>query len=210
MPCPETQLFRYAATRPVLNLLAENRYDRFALRDLERATDHSLDNVRHAVSTLEAVGLVQVTTQGNRKLVQIDRSSLTETSDPITRIPQPEFHQPVRAAVRRLKDELDDVRGAVLFGSVARGEADRRSDVDLFVLVGDRQAANQRKAHELGEELGEERFEGERYRFQIMVESVETAGNYGERLRDILAEGLTLYGSETLRDLRTEVISGGR
>jgi predicted nucleotidyltransferase len=34
-----------------------------------------------------------------------------------------------------VKDELESVRGIVLFGSVARGEADRQSDIDLWILV---------------------------------------------------------------------------
>lgn len=210
LPCPEGDLFRYSATRPVLHLLAEGRYDRFSLRELSRAVDHSLDNVRHAVSTLESAGLVEVQSQGNRKLVQIDREQLAVTSDPVSRIPQVEFQEPVRIALKELRERIESLHGVILFGSVAKGEADRRSDIDLFVLVEDQQAQNQRRAHDLADELGQERIEGDRYRFQVMVESLESASDYGPRLREIFAEGLTLHGSESLRDVRGEVLSNGR
>lgn len=210
LPCPETRLFRYAATRSVVNLLSDNPYSQFTIRELHRATDHSLDNVRHAVSALEEVDLVEVTPEGNRKLVAIDRARLSKPSDPVTSIPQAEFHRPVAEAVDRLRTQLDDVRGIVLFGSVARGEADRRSDVDLFVLVEDRQASNQQAAHEVANELGDERFDGERYQFQILVESIETTENYGERLRDVFTNCITIVETDALRDLKREVLTDGR
>jgi predicted nucleotidyltransferase len=209
-PCPETQLFRYAATRPIVNLLVDNPYTRFTIRDLHRATDHSLDNVRHAIIALEEVNLVTITAEGNRKLVGINRARLRKPADPITYIPQPEFHQPIKRAVTHLRETLDDVCGIVLFGSVARGEADRQSDIDLFVLVGDNQATNQQAAHEVANELAEDRFNGDRYRFQILVESVETAHNYGERLRDVLTNCITLSETDALGNLKQEVLANGR
>jgi len=42
-------------------------------------------------------------------------------------------------------DEVDDFLGIVIFGSVARGEADRQSDIDCFVVVdGNRTTARRR------------------------------------------------------------------
>lgn len=209
LPCPETRVFRYAATRTVINLLSDNPHAQFTIRELHRATDHSFDNVRNAVTALEEVGLVTVTPDGNRKLIAIDRARLTKPSDPVTSIPQPEFHRPVNEAVDRLRTQLD-VLGIVLFGSVAKGTADRQSDVDLFVLVEDRQASNQQAAHEVANELGNERFEGDRYRFQVLVESIETARQYGDRLQDMFRNCITIVETEALRELKREVLSDGR
>lgn len=210
LPCPETRLFRYAATRDVVNLLADNPTTDFTIRELHRATEHSLDNVRQAVAALEEVDLVTVRPEGNRKLVAINRERLTKPSDPVTLVPQTEFHQPIETAVTRLHDTLEDVRGVVLFGSVARGEADRQSDVDLFVLVEDEQATNQGIAHEVATELSDERFDGERFRFQILVESLDTAEKYGERLREVFTDGITLSETEALRAVKREVLTDGR
>lgn len=44
----------------------------------------------------------------------------------------------IDAILKRLKEKLEgNVEAALVFGSVARGEADNRSDVDLFVILKD-------------------------------------------------------------------------
>ncbi|MFT4921558.1 MAG: putative nucleotidyltransferase [Haloarculaceae archaeon] len=47
---------------------------------------------------------------------------------------------------------FDDIRGILLFGSVARGKADRQSDIDLWVLVDDAMG-QQHAANKLSDEL---------------------------------------------------------
>jgi predicted nucleotidyltransferase len=69
------------------------------------------------------------------------------------RIPPTEFHRPVRTATERLAEKLDGVVGVVLYGSVARGEADRRSDIDLWVAVRADRPSNQRAASRVESEL---------------------------------------------------------
>lgn len=103
--------------------------------------------------------------------MQINRDRLTAPDDPNLRVPQEEFRDPVRALRERIRDDLDDVTGILFFGSVARGEADRQSEIDCVVRVSDNRANTQRRAHE----LGERRFDGDRYAFQILVESAEFA-----------------------------------
>lgn len=112
----------------------------------------------------------------------------------------PKFHFPVRTALDRLQTELDHVHGVVLFGSVARGQADRQSDIDLWVLADDWVQQHRAK------ELGQERFDGNRYEFQILVESPGSARGYGDRLEDVFAEAITLVDSDELRALKQEVL----
>lgn len=81
---------------------------------------------------------------------------MTKPDEPVLRIPQEEFHEPVRTALDRLQTELDAVQGVVLFGSVARGQADRQSDIDLWVLVED-DRGEQHRANEIAAQLGQER-----------------------------------------------------
>lgn len=145
---------------------------------------------------------------GNRKNVSINRDRLTKPDDPILQIPQSEFHAPVRTAVSRLRDELAGVIGIPVFGSVARGEADRRRDVDLWVVVQADRATNQRTANEIGKELEETRFDGDRYEFQILVESARFALHYSDRLEDVVASSITLYETETLQRFKREVLAG--
>ena len=205
IPAPDPDLFRHGATDDLLCLLSDNPYERFTIRELGRLTDNAAQSVKRAVDVLEANGLVVVETSGNRRLVGINRRRVTNPDDPVLRVPQPEFHPPVRAAVDRIRDELDAVEGILVFGSVARGRADRRSDIDLWVLADDR--ADQHRVNELATELGQERFDGDRYEFQVLVETLESARGHGDRLEEVFTDAITLVGSDTLRDLKSEVLS---
>lgn len=64
--------------------------------------------------------------------------------------------------------------------SVARGEADCAIDIDCFVLVSDEKATAQHRAHELAQELSEQRFDGDRFQFQVLVESSRSVANIGD------------------------------
>lgn len=210
LPVPNNRLFRYAATGDILTLLANNPHTRFSIRDIRRATDHSPSSVTDTVDLLAETDIVQITREGNKKLVQINRNRLTKPDDPILQIPQSEFHDPVRTLVDRLRSRIDNIAGILVFGSVARGEADRSSDIDCFVLVTEKKATAQRIAHEVARGLEEERFDGDRYQFQVLAESVESATNIGDRLRKIFTEGIVLYGTEDLQTAKQEVLTNGQ
>ena len=205
IPAPDPDLFRHTATDDLLRVLVDNPYEQFTIRELGRLSDNAAQSVKRAVDVLEANGLVVVESEGNRRLVGIDRTRVTKPDDPVLRIPQSEFHAPVRAALDRIRDELEAVEGVLVFGSVARGRADRQSDIDLWVLAGDR--ADQHRANELTKELGQERFEGDRYEFQILLETPESARGHGDRLEDVFADAITLVDSDALRALKHEVLS---
>jgi predicted nucleotidyltransferase len=209
IPVTDPDLFSHRATAQILTLLADNPYTGFGIRELSRATDYTHRSISQAVADLEAADLVTAEQSGPQKLVRINRARLNKPEDPILAIPQTEFHEPVRDLVTELKAHLTEIRGIVLFGSVARGEADRQSDIDCFVLVGEKQAVGQQTAHKIVEELHESRYNGDRYTFQVLVESVETATQYGQRLQTIFAEGITLSTTETFQQLKQEVLTDG-
>lgn len=206
IPAPDPDLFRHTATNDLLRLLLDNPYEQFTIRELARLTDNAAQSVKRAVDALEANGLLVVAPEGNSKLVGINRDRLSKPDDPVLRIPQRDFHPPVRAALDRLRAELNGIAGVLVFGSVARGRADRQSDIDLWVLARDR-ASQQHRANEISKELEQERFDGERYEFQILVESPESARGHGDRLEDVFTDGITLVDSDKLRDLKQEVLN---
>ena len=204
VPTPTPDLFKHKATNDVLGVLVDAPYETFTIRELSRLTDHSTYSIKSAVDVLEENGLVVTERAGNRRPVRIDRTRLEKPDDPVLRIPQVEYHEPVRAALARLREELADVRGVLVFGSVARGQADRQSDIDLWVLVGEA-SGGQHRANEIATELGQQQFDGDRYEFQILVESLDSARGYRDRLAEIFTEGITLQDSEALQTLRSEV-----
>jgi len=206
VPAPNPELFRHKATSDILRLLFDTPYETFTIRELSRLTEHSTYAIKSAVDVLEDNGLVTAESTGNRRPVGINRSRMSKPDDPIIRIPQPEFHEPIRTALDRLHTELEDVRGILVFGSVARGQADRQSDIDLWVLVAESRG-EQHRANEIATELGQKRFGGERYEFHVMVESRDSAQGYADHLIDIFTDAITLYESATLRDLKEEVLT---
>jgi predicted nucleotidyltransferase len=109
---------------------------------------------------------------------------------------QSEFHRPVRRAVDELTTERDGVTGMLVYGSVARGEADRQSDIDLWVLVDERRSRNQQRAAELGRDLAKSEIDGDRYTFHVVVESPDSVPAHTEDIADIVRAGIPVYQTD--------------
>lgn len=135
LPIRDTDLFKHTASPHILNFLSDNPDIHLSIRQLSEITPMSERATLEAVNTLEANDLVETFRDGNARQVRINSDRLHKPDDPFLSIPQPEFQTPVRVARRYIEDELESVEGIILFGSTARGEADRKSDIDLWVLV---------------------------------------------------------------------------
>ena len=211
-PGDDTRIFRQQAADEVLRQLIDAHETEFTIKELTAVTKRSRSTVWRAVNFLEELGVVRIRETAQRKYVAIDPAHL-QKDDPLLGIDQPEYHAPLRAFVNRVTaaldetDDVDHVVGILVFGSVARGEADRKSDIDVFVLVeGDRTVAR-RVVTTIATELGEMRFDGDRYPFEPFVESTASARRAGEKLREIFQEGVTIYGGDPFQRVRTEVLT---
>ena len=142
----------------------------------------------------------------NTRLVHINRDRLAFPEDPILQIPQAKFQLPVNAAVEELRDQLDNIVGIILSGSVARGEADRRSDIDLWVLTRSGRAVNQREANAVARELEERVFDGDKYAYDIDVESINSIPDYTADIRDIVVAGIPLYTTDSFETVETYLL----
>jgi predicted nucleotidyltransferase len=201
LPVSAPTLFASKATGDVLEFLATRPDESYTLSELSQRVGHNKSTVGRAVDPLVENGLLVDDPTGNARLLSIDSERVSLPSDPVTRVPQTEFHAPVRAAVDRLRSELDGVIGTVVYGSVARGTADRRSDIDLWTLVETDRAANQRRANEIRVELESRRFDGERYAFDIDVECADSVPAYAESVRQILDEGVPVDGIDKIYEV---------
>lgn len=209
IPVKDSNLYGPGAVDDVLLFLSRHPLESFTPGELGGSIEYSEMTIRRAVEVLEGNDLVEYKPDGNRKPVQINRSRLSVPDDPILRIPQEEYHRPVDTATEKVKERLDGVIGIVLYGSVARGEADRQSDIDLWIAVNEDRAPNQRAANRIEDELEDKRFGGERYAFHIAVESVDVVPNFTEEIREIVLGGITLYSTDSFRKLRNIVAHGG-
>jgi predicted nucleotidyltransferase len=205
-------VFRVGAADEVLDLLVDAHETEFTIPKLVDATGASRSMVWRAVDLLDALGVVRVRETPQRNHVSVDPARL-EKPDPLLAIPQAELRAPVRAFVDEVREathdstEVDGLLGVVVFGSVARGEADRRGDIDLFVLVdGDRTTAR-RAVTDVVASLSEERFDGDRFAFEPYVETPTSARRAGEKLRERFDEGLTVAGGEAVQRVRRTVLA---
>ncbi|RQH00483.1 nucleotidyltransferase domain-containing protein [Natrarchaeobius oligotrophus] len=196
IPVPNPDLFKRKATNDALLFLTNHRFRQFSLREVANQIGHSQQTVRRAIDTLIENDLVVESPDGSRRLVQINRQRLSIPDDPLLRIPQANFQEPVKAAVDSLATALDDLLAVVLYGSVARGEADRRSDIDLWVLTRRNRAANQREANAVARDLEEREFDGDRYAYDIDVETVQAIPTYTEDIREIVVSGIPVYRTD--------------
>ncbi|RQG93812.1 nucleotidyltransferase domain-containing protein [Natrarchaeobius chitinivorans] len=196
IPVLDPDLFKRKATDDALLFLTNHRFRQFSLREVANQIGHSQQTVRRAIDTLIENDLVVESPDGNQRLVQINRQRLSIPDDPLLRIPQADFQEPVKAAVDSLATALDDLLAVVLYGSVARGEADRRSDIDLWVLTRKNRAANQREANAVARDLEEEEFDGDRYAYDIDVETVQAIPTYTEDIREIVVSGIPVYRTD--------------
>lgn len=212
-PDADGTVFRIGAADGILRLLADAHETEFTISELVDATGVTRSTVWRAVDLLESIGAIQVRETPQRNYVSINPERL-QKEDPILAIEQPEFHAPIRAFIDHVEaalteaDEIEELLGIVIFGSVARGEADRQSDIDLFVVVkGDRTSAR-RIVTDIVAALRDQRFDGERFDFEPYVESAESVQRAGSKLHEIFTEGITIYGGDRLQSLRKAVFAG--
>jgi len=209
MPLPDKHVFRYQAADDVLELLYRNPHEEFRVTQLRTITGHGGKSVDEAIQILSSLDLVHRDREGRHSLIRINRERIQKPDDPIAEIPQEEFRDPVKAFSDRVaKDQSSNLVSILLFGSVARGDADRTSDIDIQVIVEDDLLQSRRAIQNIKQNVEESRFEGERYEFQVLVESVETAEQYGEKLREVVSEAITLYSTDQLEELRQVILNG--
>jgi len=208
IPVGDRDAFTHDATSDILQVLSDNPEKTFSNRELHRLTGKGMGNVNGAVVSLEELGVVSVDRDGRANRVQINPGKLVRSDDRITSIPQPEYHAPVRAVRDRIGDRIGDDAGIVLFGSVARGDADRASDIDVFVVVDDERMTAQREAHSIEADIASEQFDGDRYEAHIVVETRDSAVTH-DRIQTVLTEGITVHNTPVLDAVKREVFADG-
>lgn len=208
-PFPEDRLFRNQAVEDILRLFIRNPHQEFTVTELRNVTGRGGDTIDTAIKVLEAANLINTRQEGRKKLISANRDRFHKPGDPLLSIPQEEFRTPVKEFLGRAKrSQGDNLVAVILFGSVARGEADRASDIDIQVIVEEELTESRRELHDIRQEVENQSFGGERYELQLLVESVESAESYGEKLQEIFSEGITLYSTDRLEDVEEVVFRG--
>ena len=209
LPLPNQQVFRYQAADDILELLYRNPHREFTVTQLRETTGHGGKSVDNAIKILESLELIQQRREGRQSLIRINQARIRKPDDPLLEIPQQGFRKPVREFLEEARERQgENLVAVILFGSVARGEADRASDIDIQVIVEEDLLESRRDLQDVRQGIEEKKFGGNRYEVQLLVESVESAESYGEKLQEIFSEGIKLYSTEKFEDVREEVFSG--
>ncbi|WP_311173061.1 nucleotidyltransferase domain-containing protein [Halobellus ordinarius] len=214
-PFGEEQVFRYKAIEDVLELLIRNPFREFTVRQLREITGNGSKTTTRAVDLLQQLELVRVDESGRSRNVRLNRERATIPDEPLFALPQDEFRKPVKEFTERARTAVPSLSALVVFGSVARGEADRQSDIDIWILIDDSDELlrARRTATDIAVDLSDTRFgeAGDRYEFEVLVESVESALNHGKAdngIDEILAEGIVIEDSESLERVKDVVLGG--
>lgn len=208
-PFPEERIFRYQAMQDMLHHLANEPLESFTQQELAEMTGADISTVSRSLDLLERVGVIEIE-EGRPSRIRIDPDHL-DKPNPLLSIPQEEFRRPIDQFLTELRDRLTDseevtrIVGVVLFGSVARGEADRGSDIDLLVILDGTHTYCRRVANQAAQSVSDQFFDGDRYEFEILVETPNSATQYGGKLREVFDEGLVLHRSDGFRTVRSAI-----
>jgi predicted nucleotidyltransferase len=208
IPLGDNRVFRNQSMEDILELLYRNPHSEFGVRQLREITENGAKTVDTAIKLFTQLGLIDTRIDGNQKLISINRNWVQKQDDPILEIPQEEFQDPAKAFLDRADQAEAEIVGVILFGSVARGEADRASDIDLQVIVSGELTEARRELHDIRQEVEGQEFDGERYELQLLVESTKSAESYEDRLREIFSQGIKLRETDEL-DLVMEAVFNG-
>ncbi len=186
-------VFRYAIARDILLFLGKNRYKQFTISDIARNLDirPNTGNLRRALQALVLAGLLDEKKEGRGKFLKIKDDVILYPKDPYIQIPQVEFREIVRDIVEKVKRDRRVVK-VILFGGVARGTADRMSDIDFLVVSKD-VIAIQNKTSKIAHNCRTGKMFDQRYGISIRVIDVEELKKPRGFVKDALLEGIVLY-----------------
>lgn len=188
----------------VARLIFDNPQMAFGITEIARNAGTSRSNVYRALGRLEELGLVRTIKSGKKKLYQAETSH--PFSMPVWELVAAEKYMNIKPEFKNALDlftsriDRDKVHTLILFGSVARGLAEKWSDVDLLTVVrGDETA-------EIMKSLAKEMFPD--YRFELHFYSPrEFYGLDDFVVLDAILSGIPLLGMRYVFDVKKELRS---
>jgi predicted nucleotidyltransferase len=208
-PFPGERVFRYQAMQDILHHLVTNPLEEFTQQELASITESDISSISRSVDLLKELGVITVSMDRPAR-ISIDTDHLQQP-DPIFMIPQAEFRKPIQAYLNEVSEriqestEIDTLVGVILFGSVTRGAADRQSDIDILIIVDGDLTHGRRISTSLARDIEEKPFDGNRYEFEVLVETPDTAVSHGDDLKEIFDTGLILEQSDQLQEVRQDI-----
>ncbi len=114
----------------ILSVLINEPEGELHFRDLARRLQKEPGVIQKSLNNLEVGGFVKSRRRGNQRLISfnIDHPLAEEVKNIV------EKSAGVRAALKKIMDELGEIKTALIFGSYARGNYTKASDMDLLIV----------------------------------------------------------------------------
>lgn len=178
-------LILQSGKKKVLDELLEDPGKEYSIKELSDESGASYDLTHRFVQVLSSLGIIEKRRAGGAVFVQLNQSSpYIEPLEEIIRIDT----EPLLETAKRYAEELEEIESVLLFGSVARGTPRIDSDIDILVIVEDREEESERYANKLASKY--EREDG-----VTIVPMVETMEEFQEDL-----ETETPFVQELIKD----------
>lgn len=189
-------LFRYGLIRDIILLVGKSKEKEVTISDIARGLglQPNTGNLRKAVKVVVDAGLLIERKSGRGRFLRIAPNITISPQNPYMQIPQVEYRDIVKTIVERLK-KLRGISRAIVFGGVARGTADRLSDIDVLVAAKTPHRITAPIAR-IMHECRSGRLLGERYSVNIKIITNHEIEHPKSFVQDALIEGITLYGSD--------------
>lgn len=187
------KIFRWGYARDLLMFLAKNPYDSFTVSEIIRRLDiKSRDSLSKLLEAMKDAKLIESVRVGRKRFISINREYIEIPKDALSQIPQKEYQNIVKLVVDKIskKKEIEKV---ILFGAVARGTADRMSDIDILV-VGKNVLKLQDKLGRISYDAKSGKLLPERFELNIRIISPLEFSKPRGFVKDAQTEGIVLFG----------------
>lgn len=101
-------------------------------------------------------------------------------------LPQPEFHNNLDRFWCEIQEDLEDIEGIMVYGSVARGDAQEDSDIDLLIISDNKSLEEKFGAKVLGDKM----FMTTVFPKEDFEESFRKKSNFAQ---NVIEEGIIIY-----------------
>jgi predicted nucleotidyltransferase len=187
------KIFRWSHARDLLMFLAKNPYESYTVSEIISRLDiKSRDSLSKLLDAMKDAEIIESVRVGRKRFISINREFIEIPEDPFSQVPQKEYRKIVKLIVSRIIRKKD-VKKVILFGAMARGSADRMSDIDILV-VGKDVSKLQEKLGKISYDAKSGKILPERFELNIrIITSLEYTKPRGF-VKDAQTEGILLYG----------------
>jgi len=120
----------------VLNTLLENRDRDFTISELSEKSGVGYKTTHGLVGKLENFGIINVEERGGSKIVSLNQDSpYIDALENLGSIDSQPLRKIAEQYAEEVKEELQEIKSVILFGSVMHGLPTEESDIDILILV---------------------------------------------------------------------------